>query len=880
MMEKMDKYDTILWRLRELEENSKCADCTDSFPRYMNTTYGTFVCSVCGAIHRELGNRVKSLSSDKFTQQDIERLEKVGNKMADEIWLSKWSQKQYPIPFPSDEKKVRDFIKMKYIEKKWIKEGIKQSDFISPPTNSTPGSTPTFTSPKQQSTSTPQKQITSPSRNSGETKEKLTSKDSLSKEFESLSLGNSNNLLNINNNQLPSTQSTQQSIPFIQQAEINQQSNLNKFQQQQQPQQQQLPQQPPQQQYDSNGKPFNPFRDENKYFNSKPQPAEKKSSFPPFSERPYDQHSYLNEKSSIGGEQSLGNNSSFYSKIQIQHPTPKPPPTSIYDTQQYKQQHQQQYQPQQYQNQQSQYNGLNSQINGQSNQITNQINGQIGNSIMDSSQMGNNNFQHQPQQYNPFIDTSISNNQLALVPVDQGNNNNQMVMYPQQPPQQPQQYPQTQQNLSNINIQQHQQYQPHQQQNLSNINMNNSNGNIPNGNPFGISDQVVLQHQQMHQQNMQQQQINQQPQMMMNSNGQMVMVAGGPATTTTTTIIHTPINGNVPSSSSGNPFDQQQQPLDEMFGKKVNSDPVFPASGSSFESGNSLDRSDEEQKEAWRRIQEKNIQIQNDKEIARKLQLEEEEIFKTRPRSNTEPSRRTTAPPPPQPQSQQYHYSSYSSSYDTANNHGNGMPITQQHIISGHHRSSSGSNILRRLSGRSRSKSYDYDDPFEISPRTLNKSGGYDDYDSFMRKNKRIPGGGSNYQPKFSQQDYYQDNNNNNNNYQEHQPSSQQIVVHEGYNINNNNNNNNNNNTNNTKKSYNECEYCGKDVGLESMSYHKNTECILRQERCSMCNKLVKHMQMGDHQLQCQTNTYTCGVCGRLVMGKEMPNHMAYVHNQ
>jgi len=290
MMEKMDKNELVLFQLRELEENSKCADCTDSFPRYMNTTHGTFVCSVCGAIHRELGNRVKSIASDKFTEQDIEKLKNVGNKLATELWLNKWNQKEYPLPHPNEEKKVREFIKLKYQDKKWLKNGIKEEDIVTIYS----GNTPNRSTPKTQST------ITSPIQNRGETKVHTDSKSSLSKEFESLNLG----VDEINNPSSSSTTASYASSTNTTTTTTTTTSNNSSN--------------------SGSSKPFNPFREENAYFttnNSVKSPSEKPQ-FPPFSDKPFDQHSYLNNKDIHSG---------YDKKIKIQTPPQRPPPTSVYD---------------------------------------------------------------------------------------------------------------------------------------------------------------------------------------------------------------------------------------------------------------------------------------------------------------------------------------------------------------------------------------------------------------------------------------------------------------------------------------------------------------------------------------------------------------------
>ncbi len=42
-------------------------------------TFGTFVCSRCSGIHRELNNKVKGIGVCNFTEQELNTLNKMGN---------------------------------------------------------------------------------------------------------------------------------------------------------------------------------------------------------------------------------------------------------------------------------------------------------------------------------------------------------------------------------------------------------------------------------------------------------------------------------------------------------------------------------------------------------------------------------------------------------------------------------------------------------------------------------------------------------------------------------------------------------------------------------------------------------------------------------
>ena len=48
----MDQLKMRLEQLLQLPENSKCADCFESFPTWASTNWGVFICAQCAGVHR------------------------------------------------------------------------------------------------------------------------------------------------------------------------------------------------------------------------------------------------------------------------------------------------------------------------------------------------------------------------------------------------------------------------------------------------------------------------------------------------------------------------------------------------------------------------------------------------------------------------------------------------------------------------------------------------------------------------------------------------------------------------------------------------------------------------------------------------------------
>eukprot|EP01113_Clastostelium_recurvatum_P004414 TRINITY_DN1194_c0_g1_i2.p1 TRINITY_DN1194_c0_g1~~TRINITY_DN1194_c0_g1_i2.p1 ORF type:complete len:684 (+),score=178.75 TRINITY_DN1194_c0_g1_i2:103-2052(+) len=127
-----------IWELREIADNQKCMDCADRFPRYVCLDYNTFVCSACGNIHKELGHRVESASLYPFKENELDGLRKGGNKVAREQWLTRWTPTDFAEPLPTEPQKVREFMMLKYNDRKWAGGASYIPAPIVPPTMVTP----------------------------------------------------------------------------------------------------------------------------------------------------------------------------------------------------------------------------------------------------------------------------------------------------------------------------------------------------------------------------------------------------------------------------------------------------------------------------------------------------------------------------------------------------------------------------------------------------------------------------------------------------------------------------------------------------------------------------------------------------------------------
>ncbi|WOG82281.1 hypothetical protein DCAR_0101444 [Daucus carota subsp. sativus] len=118
----------ILRVLMKLPENRRCINCNHLGPRYVCTSFSTFVCTVCSGVHREFGHRVKSVSMAHFNHEEVLALQDGGNERAREIYLEGWDPERNTHPDGSDIDRIRDFIKHVYVDKRYTRERRPHTD--------------------------------------------------------------------------------------------------------------------------------------------------------------------------------------------------------------------------------------------------------------------------------------------------------------------------------------------------------------------------------------------------------------------------------------------------------------------------------------------------------------------------------------------------------------------------------------------------------------------------------------------------------------------------------------------------------------------------------------------------------------------------------
>lgn len=105
--------------LRKIPANKRCFDCNQAGTTYAVPELGIFLCSICGGIHREFNHRVKGLSTCNFSELEVSKLKTMGNEKALLYWMARHDSRGFPIPDLKDSNKLKDFLRLKYVEKRF-----------------------------------------------------------------------------------------------------------------------------------------------------------------------------------------------------------------------------------------------------------------------------------------------------------------------------------------------------------------------------------------------------------------------------------------------------------------------------------------------------------------------------------------------------------------------------------------------------------------------------------------------------------------------------------------------------------------------------------------------------------------------------------------
>ncbi|KAL3424542.1 UBA/TS-N domain-containing protein [Phlyctema vagabunda] len=99
--------------------NSVCADCQARNPGWASWSLGIFLCMRCAALHRKLGThitKVKSLSMDSWSTDQVENMKRVGNTASNKVYNPKNTRPPIPIDADEADSAMERFIRQKYQE--------------------------------------------------------------------------------------------------------------------------------------------------------------------------------------------------------------------------------------------------------------------------------------------------------------------------------------------------------------------------------------------------------------------------------------------------------------------------------------------------------------------------------------------------------------------------------------------------------------------------------------------------------------------------------------------------------------------------------------------------------------------------------------------
>jgi len=121
----LEKFQQTLKRMATEAGNKRCADCREQHPRYIDVTWGVYLCLLCSGAHsKTLGSTVVTVDTTEVDEQWVETLEQRGNdKVNDELEYKLETRDKRKMSWSITNR--AKFATRKYVNGEWMKPEAK-----------------------------------------------------------------------------------------------------------------------------------------------------------------------------------------------------------------------------------------------------------------------------------------------------------------------------------------------------------------------------------------------------------------------------------------------------------------------------------------------------------------------------------------------------------------------------------------------------------------------------------------------------------------------------------------------------------------------------------------------------------------------------------
>ncbi|EDV20296.1 uncharacterized protein TRIADDRAFT_61222 [Trichoplax adhaerens] len=125
---KTQTVQNVVARLKAVTGNNVCADCGTKRVDWASINLGIVLCIECSGVHRSLGvhiSKVRSVTLDRWDSRTVEFMESRGNSLVNSVYEAKLKESDTSkINYHCTDQERHDFIKMKYVEKKFYDDDL------------------------------------------------------------------------------------------------------------------------------------------------------------------------------------------------------------------------------------------------------------------------------------------------------------------------------------------------------------------------------------------------------------------------------------------------------------------------------------------------------------------------------------------------------------------------------------------------------------------------------------------------------------------------------------------------------------------------------------------------------------------------------------